>query len=179
MRYILFCIFAFLCQPRFALATDWKIQDDAKNQVSFSAVGVPGFLKINGTGGKASGTLAESEGKIVGTVKVITASFVTGIDARDKHMHEKYLGTGEASFVLDAIQPNGTGFDFSGKLTIKSDTAQAKGHGKVNTTVNGHEFLGDLDINLKDFPSIGIPSYMGVTVAEKVKVTVSFLVSSK
>jgi len=172
---LVICWASFFCKAQFALATEWKIKDDAQNKVSFEATGNPGFLRINGDGAKSSGILAEKDGKVSGEVTVITADFKTGIDARDGHMKEKYLGTGAAKFVLDPVLPNATGFDFTGKLTIKADTVAVKGQGKISTVEKGHVFTGGFKIALKDFPSIGVPSYKGITVAEDVTVKVTFL----
>lgn len=146
----------------------YKITDGI---VSFNAIGNPGFLRIDGEGGKLSGQLVDKGGKVSGEIKS-TLDFKTGIDLRDNHLREKYLEVkkyGISKLVLkDLPYKLKEVFPFEGFLTIKKDTKKVKG----TALLIDNKLVADFDMKLWDFPSIGSPSWLGVSVAEDVSVHV-------
>lgn len=182
MKYFLFIAIWF--QSEYALSgINWVIQPEG-NSVEFSAIGKPGFLEITGTGAVATGTIIEDVGKVSGTIDVALSPLKTGLELRDKHMKEKYLDVDKfpkAIFVLDPVLPIGTGFDFTGKLTVKADTIAVSGKAiKINTIKpNEQEVTAEFSVPMSELKSVGVPSYMGITVADKVTVKIKFKAVSK
>lgn len=141
--------------------------------VEFHAVGSPGFLKIDGKGGKAVGTVTVNGGVATGHFQLALDDFKTGIGLRDRHMREKYLETSkwkDAFFDLDAWKVTSTSSQFSGKLTLKGKVEPV--FGTAVLTKDGI-LRAEFEIDLADFP-IGVPSHLGVTLAETVTVTVNY-----
>ena len=146
---------------------EYKFQN--VGEVSFKAVGNPGFLTINGDGASLSGS--HKEGKGVFHVKL--SDLKTGIDLRDEHMRDKYLEVGkypEAKLVVKSIVqlPSGKYF-WKGDLTLKDTTKPVEGEAYDF----GSSIKTSFKIKLTDFKSIGVPSWLGVTVAEDVDIFVS------
>ncbi len=156
--------------------------------VTFLAIGRPGFLRINGEGGKPTGhfTVDSGHSKLTsGEILVNLEAFGTGLPLRDRHMREKYLETKtfpDAVFKAaplafkDGKLPGET--DLKGSLTLhgvtKPITANVKVNGAAkNASLTEAEIEADFEIVLSDF-KVAIPEYAGVTVAEKVKVHISF-----
>lgn len=141
--------------------------------VRFEAVGNPGFLSISGEGGKLSGNLVEKSGKITGgEFSVALAPFKTGISLRDEHLRVKYLEVkkySHAKLKLKSVTqlPDGQYF-WQGDLTIKDTTKPVEGY----ASSFGKEIKTSFKISLDDFKSIGVPSYLGVTVAKEVEIFV-------
>ena len=144
------------------------------SEVQFLAVGNPGFLTIKGSGGKLAGSLLEEKGKMSGTLTVNLNDLDTGIDLRNKHMKEKYLETAKFPKALldvkDLSSADGD-HEFAGKLTLKGVTKPVTG----KYTVKEKAMTAEFKTSLKDFP-IGVPSYLGVSVAEDVTVTVEAVI---
>ncbi len=160
----------------------------SETKVEFLAVGKPSMLKINGKaksgeGAKMEGKLELKGDSIVGTAKFPLDSLTTGISLRDRHMKEKYLETAKfpkAEFALTELKlpeplvkgdGEAKGVPFKGTLTvhgvakpvtgtvdIERKGAKAEMEFKFGTTIPSHK--------------IELPSFMGVTVAEDVQVTV-------
>lgn len=160
----------------------------SETKVEFLAVGKPSMLKINGKakledGAKLEGVLQLKGDSLAGTAKFPLDSLTTGISLRDRHMKEKYLETAKfpkAEFTLTELKLPGTlatgdgeakGVPFKGTLSvhgvpqpiagtvdIERKGAKAEMDFKFNTTIPSHK--------------IELPSFMGVTVAEDVQITV-------
>ena len=138
--------------------------------VTWEAKGNPGLVKIDATGGKPTGTLTVDGGKASGTVECAMADFTTGIDKRDEHAKTKYLEVDKypkATFVLDPVPTTGNQA-FQGKLTLKGVTKPVIGHAHFNSPT---DVEATFTISLDDY-NVGVPSFMGVTVAKDVTVTV-------
>ncbi len=160
-------------------AQTYDISSDSST-LGFLAIGKPGFLKIKGEGGRLKGRLAAEQGNLKGDLVADLAPIKTGIDLRDNHMHEKYLETKKfptAELNLESIRfekgTEGT-CEFNGSLAIKSVKKPIKGACEI--TGLGKDALkvkASSEIKLADYP-IGVPSYLGVTVADKVTVEVEF-----
>lgn len=96
------------------IATPATYVFDQKSSAGFTAVGKPGFLRINGEGGKVGGELIlDGTKEIVKTeIKVNVTQLNSGIDLRDQHMKEKYLETTkfpEVIFRSEHIKVDGNG----------------------------------------------------------------------
>jgi len=140
-----------------------------ERSIAFKAVG-PGGLGIEGKGNDVS--LKEQGDSIVVTVGL--GSVKTGIEMRDKHMHEKYLETPKypnAVFIVEKskIKSPGEG-DADGKLQLHGVTKSVRIHFKATGSDKESTVVGSAHVNMKDF-NIEVPSYLGVTVKPDVTVT--------
>jgi len=152
--------------------------------VTFLATGKPGFLRINGEGGKPAGhfTMDAGHSKVTsGDITVHLDAFETGLATRDRHMKEKYLETKKFPDAIfkaaplafkDGKVPGET--DLKGTLTLHGVTKPVTANVKVTAKKFAMQIEADFDIVLSDF-KIEIPEYAGITVAEKVKVHTAFL----
>lgn len=143
-----------------------------KGTASFVSTANPGLLTIEGEGGVLTGNLEVVEGKVVGTLDVALKDLDTDNSLRNKHMREKYLEVKKfpkATLKLEPTQIKPKG-DFKGWLTIKGQTKPVIGSYEFN---NG-DVGATMSFDVKDFPAIGIPSYLGITVSDFVVVTARF-----
>jgi polyisoprenoid-binding protein YceI len=163
-----------LCALLFALASYSPAYaagyavDPSTSAVTFQAIGTPGFLHVNGAGGKVTGGPG-------GTFTVTLSDFATGIDLRDKHMKEKYLEVAKypvATLKLATV-PTVSGA-FTGTLTLHGVMKAVSGD--VTLTPQGKRLsvVAEFPVVLSDF-GIAVPSWLGVTVAQNVTVSVSFV----
>jgi polyisoprenoid-binding protein YceI len=165
-----------------AMAKTWTPKS-SPNKVEWTAVGSPGFLRINGFGGKVRGMLVDKSGMVSGRVWVDLSKYTTGSGTRDEHMHEKYLETGK--FPKAVLDLNPVSFaegsrNFTGSLKIKGKSKLVAGvisfhHGQGYSA----HIKAKFDVSIPDYPSIGVPSWLGITVANKVEVTVDFIAEGK
>lgn len=165
-------MFKYIVAGTMALAslTGYSATRTVAGQVTFQAVGKPSFMKINGEGGQVVGTAEEdAAGVVTGTFTVQTGTLTTGMALRDKHMRDKYLGTGEAKLVLKPWTKTAAASPFAGDLTIKGQTKAVTGTASVSSDGKLH---AEFALNVEDYPAIGVPSFEGITVAGKVTVTV-------
>jgi polyisoprenoid-binding protein YceI len=158
-------------------ATVYEVRP-ASSPVGFLATGKPGFLKIKGEGARLSGTATLADSTLSGTFEVELKSLATGIELRDAHMKDKYLEVGShptARLVLSPLRleraEGKVEKPFDGTLTIKGVTKPVAG--TVALDFAGDVVTGEarMEVVLSDYP-VGVPSYLGVTVAETVAVTV-------
>lgn len=159
----------------------WKVRK-GESPVTFLATGKPGFLKIRGEGAHLTGKARIKGGKLSGIFDVDLSDLETGINLRDEHMQEKYLETEKfpkARLVLEPlpIDPK-KGADeqpFKGKLTLKGVKKPVKGTFSLEF-VDAKTAKGEakFDLSIEDYP-IGVPTHLGITMAEKVEVTAVFV----
>lgn len=139
----------------------------------FIAKATPGFLEIEGKGGKVDATKATiMNNKIAGTFTIPIGQLKTGIEERDGHMlgylEEKKFP--EASFRLDPIEiAKDSKKEFTGYFTL---------HGVVKEVKGEVEFKGDKIAVAKfqvDVTAYGIkvPTYKLLTVGKIVDIKVS------
>lgn len=154
-----------------------------KGEVEFVAVGWPSALRIKGTGGGVAGELAVSGDQISGRITLALDSLETGIDLRDRHMREQYLET--PRYPRAVFQPTRLAVDrlpesetfkpqvapFEGLLDLHGTQRPVKGTARVSRRGAAVEVEATFDLRTSDF-DIRTPSYMGITVAQDVKVTV-------
>ena len=167
-------------------ATTFTI-DRGSSSAEFLAIGRPSALKIRGTKGKPEGKLTIEEEKIQGELLLNLSEFETGIGMRDRHMKEKYLEVEKNDFKVAKLKI----ISVSLPLTFWKSPSKQKTSFKGLLKLHGveKEIAGDIDITdatkdslsgsanftiaLPDF-GITIPSFSGITVAEKVDVEVKF-----
>jgi len=151
--------------------------DPATSTLEFTAIGKPGFLRINGKGAKIEGSADKSGNMLSGTFQTRLNDFVTGIDMRDEHMKKKYLETDKyPTAVLKWSVPTTTlngakEVAFKGMLLLHGIEKEVTGTATVDPAADHKQFGVDATFPLKlsDF-KIDIPKYLGVTVAEEVEV---------
>lgn len=174
-------LFTFLTAPAFANAPSVAYTPSADANASFEAVGKPSLLKIKGHGARVNGSITLAAGAISGKFDVDLDQFDTGIELRNRHMKEKYLETAKfpkATLEIESVDlPKDwkPGIDisdasFKGKMTLKGTSKPVQGRLKVTGATMATE--ADFSLSLQDFP-VGVPSYMGVTVADAVNIHVA------
>jgi polyisoprenoid-binding protein YceI len=165
-----------------AAATDGTYAVKAQDStVRFLATGKPGFLKIDGEGAHVEGQARIAAGKVTGTFLVALDELHTGIDLRDEHMKAKYLETGKfpkAQLVLDPtpvdLAAGKQERPFTGKLTLKGVEKPVQGTLTLEPSDSSVKGDATFEIKLSDYP-IGVPSHLGVSVAETVKIEVAIV----
>jgi polyisoprenoid-binding protein YceI len=168
------------CAPVALAATQWTV-DTAASKVDFVAEGNPGFLKIEGTGAQLSGDVVLAPtGDYLGLLTVSLKPVKTGIGLRDEHMHGKYLETTKYPTATLKLKEGlkGTGGKFCGTLTVKAKAKDVCGEATVADVGGAKHVKASFTLNIADFP-IGVPSHLGVTVAETVGVTVEAVAKPK
>ncbi len=151
------------------------------SEATFEAVGRPSMLKIKGHGAKVEGSVQVDGANAKGKFNLDLNQFTTGIGLRDSHMKERYLETPKypkSVFEIEQVElpsdwapgKSVESAKFKGKLTIKDVTKPVEGTVKIAGEQLATE--ANFNISLKDYP-IGVPSYMGVSVADNVNVRVA------
>jgi hypothetical protein len=135
--------------------------------VSWQAQGNPGFVKIDGAGGKASCTVNTVPPYTGTTCDCALDAFDTGIEKRNQHMREKYLETGKWPKATLKVMSVADG-KFSGFLTLKGKEKPVSGTAVIS---KDGQLEASFSISLDDY-GVGVPSWLGVTVAKDVTVTV-------
>ncbi len=159
-----------------------------ESPVTFLAVGKPSALKIRGTKGRARGEIVfDNENSPQGEVSVNLEELETGIETRDKHMKEKYLETEkgenkEAKLKFTKIElpvnfwknPIASQSTFFGVLKLHGVEKEISGPFEI-TEASSSALKGTakFSILLTDY-GVKIPSFAGVTVAEKVDIEVGY-----
>lgn len=165
LRFLFCAIFAFVLSTSSFAAT----LTVTEGSVTWHALDSLGVTKIDGEGGKPTGTITKDGGKVSGTFECAMADFKTGIALRDAHMKEKYLVVDKypkATLKLDPVADSGD-VDWTGTLTLKDVTKPVKG--KAHITANSVE--ATFSINTDDF-NVGSPKFMGVQMGTTVDITV-------
>lgn len=149
---------------------DWTFE---KSEVSFVAIGNPGFLRINGEGANLEGDVKGDLNSFHADLKVDLRKLKTGLSLRDQHMHGKYLETNKfpyAELEIKTLLPIELGkeFDFGGRLKIKDKVNLIKG----KATFDGKKLKAGFTLELADYP-VGVPNWMGISVADSVAVEVN------
>ena len=160
------------------------------SKVDFLSIGRPAAIKIHGEGSKLEGKMSLNGLLASGRLIFDLDSLDTDIGLRNKHMKEKYLETAkfknaELTIVKMAIPPRLYAQDaktislpFSGMLALHGTTHPITGTSEVRMDGNKLKGSADFEIKLSEY-NIEIPTYMGITVADVVKVTVNFAADGK
>lgn len=153
----------------------------SQGSVVMEAVGRPAMVKIKGTGEGPQGSLTIKEGKVSGEITFSLSTLKTGIDLRDEHMKNKYLEIDKhpkATLTLKDVQlpktwskekPQVAEVPFKGELTLHGEKKSVEGTFEVTS---GKELKAKMEIKISDF-KIAVPSYLGITVADTVKVQIT------
>lgn len=158
-----------------------KLEAASGSTATFEAVGKPALLKIQGKGATVEGSVDVEAKSATGEFKIDLSKFTTGIETRDSHMKEKYLEVQKfpnailkvESVVLPEGWKPGTEVKdavFKGQLTLK-DVARPI-EGKVTVGAGDMPSKASFVMKISDYPGLGVPKYMGITVADNVSVQV-------
>ena len=155
------------------------------SKVDFLSIGHPSAIKIRGEGSKLAGKMTIEDRVATGLLIFDLDSLDTNIGMRNKHMKEKYLETAkfknaELEFenlnIPEQIFSAGTksvAVPFSGVLSLHGTKHPVQGTSQIRLENNKMSGTADFEIKLSDY-KIQIPAYLGITVADVVKVTVNF-----
>lgn len=163
-----------------------------KSSVLFEAVGKPSLIKIKGEGQKISGEIksaldSSTPGNSIlnGQVVVELSDLDTGVSLRNEHMKDKYLQIKKYPQAKVNIKDLKVKTEDLKKLKISKNTVQVEIeiHGErknvdVEYSVDNGDLQTNFELKISDF-KIEIPSYMGITVADKVKVSLKTSLSKK
>ncbi len=153
-----------------------------KGQIQFEAVGRPSMIKIKGEGSAIASSLVLNQNALTGVVAFSLTSLKTGIDLRDEHMKEKYLEVKtypHAKIIITNLalpatwslkNPTVSGLAFKAQLQLHGVTREVAG----TFSIEGEQLKtnAEFEIKLSDY-NIDIPSYLGVKVADNVKISVA------
>jgi len=185
MRHLVLLVYLFSAT---ALGAPTIAIDKEKSSVEFLAIGRPSALKIRGTQAKPEGKISFNDSGPEGAILLNLDEFVTGIALRDRHMKEKYLETGKEEFKTAKLlfqsislpkefwkSPSPQKVNFQGKLRLHGVEKDVSGEMDI-TSASKEALRGQakFSIVLTDF-GISIPSFSGITVADKVEVEVSYV----
>jgi polyisoprenoid-binding protein YceI len=155
-------------------AQEFQFQPE-KGQVEFKTKGWPNLVTIKGEGQGVTGQLQQQDSKVSGTLTFQLASLKTGIELRDSHMKDTYLEVEKyptTTLTLnDVVVPEDLdgSFEFSGLLNLHGVEKEVRGEAELNADGQVVKMTAEVPIKLSDF-GIAIPSYKGITVAEKVTI---------
>lgn len=161
--------------------------DLANGKSQFTAVGNPGFLKINGKGDGPTGSLTITNNKLNGKIEVNLESLDTGMSLRNRHMKEKYLKTKDNPKAVLIFEDAKLSHAFpSNKEKLENQNVMAVlniNNAKKPVTVsytlkNDSQLEAKFNIKITDF-DIEIPSFMNVTVADNVDVEITTELQTK
>jgi polyisoprenoid-binding protein YceI len=187
----LLALWGILCSAASAPAHDRPVPSTTRTvtatggHVEFTAVGWPSALTIHGKGEGLEGRLAVDGTAVSGTLTFDLTGLTTGIGLRDRHMKEKYLEVAthpRATLALEGVSvaalPAGDRFDpvrvpWQGMLTLHGVTQRVSGEARIARAGNAVKTVAQFPVDISAF-GIEVPSYMGITVAEKVEVKVTF-----
>lgn len=153
----------------------------AQGAVQIEAVGRPAMVKIKGKGEGPQGTLKVNGSVVSGEVKFALNTLDTGIDLRNEHMKEKYLETGKhpvATLTIKEVaipagwskeKPQVAETAFKGELTLHGEKRPVEGLFEIT---GDKELKAKMELKISDY-KIDIPSYLGVTVADTVKIQIN------
>ena len=143
--------------------------------VEFKTKGWPNLITIKGKGTGVTGGLVEDQGTVTGQLTFDLTTLKTGISLRDDHMKNNYLEVKEhptAELKLDklAIPKDLSGdVELTGTLKLHGVEKPIKGTAVLSKEDGSIKVDANFIVMLSDF-KIAIPSYKGITVAEKVTI---------
>jgi polyisoprenoid-binding protein YceI len=156
--------------------------DPNTSQLEFTAIGKPGFIRINGKGARIEGQAKIEKEETVGSFSTKLDHFVTGIETRDQHMRDAYLQTKEfpnarLDWKIDAVTVDKVRQEipFTGTLELHGVKRPIEGLAMLTISSDGLKVDGEAQfkIKLSDY-KITIPKYLGIVVAEEVSIKANF-----
>jgi polyisoprenoid-binding protein YceI len=147
------------------------------SEINFTAVGKPAFIKASGNMPFKTSTLEVKENKLTGTILVDMNQLNTGIDLRDEHLKSKYLHVEkfpEAKLELSpiALVDGLNTTDIMATLHFHGTSKKIKIPVELNKMGNKVKVNTDFELLLSDF-NVELPSFQGITAADKVTLKVS------
>lgn len=163
----------------FAKIFDWT---QGTGFVEFRATGHPSAIHIVGKGEHATGKFTLEERTLKGEAEFKLATLDTQNQTRNQHMKEKYLEVGlypSAKLTLDKCElpfELKDGFSakdvpFTAHLTLHGVTKPLSGTVMIEQRDQVLMVKAEFKIKVNDY-SISIPTFMGITMADEVAVTV-------
>lgn len=184
--YIVAFVLSGLVKPCLAYSQEGQFNlASSKGKLEALVIGQPRLLKIKVKGVGPRGQIQYQRDQLRGQLSVEMKTLKTGIGLRDRHLKNKYIHIKKypkATLLINELQLTQT--QINAGLKDQKFQGLLKFHG-VQKIITGFfelkpksqtqfQILAEFDINLTDF-SVNVPSYLGVTVAEKVKIRVSSL----
>ena len=147
-----------------------------KSKIAFTAVGKPAFIKANGEVPLKESNLVLKDGKLSGKIIVDISKLDSGIELRDTHLKDKYLHTEKFPLatltIKDQMIPaSSSSHKISGELTFHNVTKPISFEAEVILESNVVKLKSDLSFLLTDY-NVELPSFQGITAANKVKLNV-------
>jgi len=144
----------------------------AESSVKWEGTGSPGFLSIEGKGGKVKGTTTtDKDGKVSGKFEFDLSTLDSGIDLRNQHMKNKYLEIKKfptANLTLDpTVIPKSGYFNWTGSLTLHGVTNKVSGV----AFLEGKQIEAKFSIETPDY-KIKKATYLGVGLDDKINIVV-------
>lgn len=159
---------------------------EKKSKVQFLAKGWPSLLKIKGEGQEVDGGLEldQTGSTYSGEVKLDLKGLKTGIKLRDRHLKENYLKVNEdgKQYAVLKVKKLKLPNNMKGKANFTAQLLLNKVERPVEVKAQFKPYKGafkvkaQFEVKITDF-KIEVPSYKGVTVAEKVEVTADLVAS--
>jgi polyisoprenoid-binding protein YceI len=171
-------------EPKQASSQHVELHKQGGN-VEFFATGWPSALKIHGKGAGPEGAVRLDEGAVSGAVAFDLDTLETGIALRDRHLKENYLHTARyprATLTLSRVELGAlagsssfknAAVPFEGVLSLHGAEKPVAGEARLTRDGARVQAAATFTIDIRDF-GIDVPSYLGITVAEKVQVKVTF-----
>lgn len=175
MRNLICLFFLFFSVKSFSAVQSLVIIPD-ETKVTFTAIGRPAFLKINGVANEVRSELSFSQEDMLinGNVKIVLSKMETGISLRDEHMRDNYLHVSkypEAILKVDNLKIDKTK-KFKGLLELHGEKKVVEVEiEKIKERGDSVLVEASFVISLEDF-KIDIPSYQGITIAKNVNINV-------
>jgi polyisoprenoid-binding protein YceI len=153
--------------------------------VELVAGGWPSAQEIPGKGKGLHGRIVVAGSSAQGRVSFDLQSLDTGIGLRNRHMKEEYLETArypQATLTLTRVDLQGLAGEpafsgrrvpFEGLLDLHGVSRAVSGEARLTRDGSGVTVDAAFAVRTGDF-GIRTPSYLGITVAEEVKVKVRF-----
>ena len=167
-------------------ATAWSLDlASGTGNVEFHAIGNPGFLRIKGRAAKPPKGVLEIRGaEVTGEISIDLDSIDTGMSLRNRHMKEKYLETAKYPVARlrlvklslpPAFQETSAEFDapFQATLDVHGTPSPVTGTIKVARRAERVTVAADFETKVADH-RIEKPGYLGVTMADVVKIHCEF-----
>jgi polyisoprenoid-binding protein YceI len=146
------------------------------SEVKFSAIGKPSFIKANGSLPLIDANFILNEDQFSGDAKVSIIKLNSGIESRDKHLKEAYLHAKkfpEAELLIkeQKVSINNSSQTIRAILKLHGIEKEIELDTKLSKEGKVVSLESNFEIRLSDF-SIELPSFKGITAANKVKINV-------
>ncbi len=147
-----------------------------KSDIKFTATGRPSFIKASGEVPLGDSTFNIGEDFIEGSAIVKLDKLNSGIDLRDEHLKGKYLETqkyplAKLTISKQKISPTDERQILKAVLELHGQKKEIDLETRISRDSSQISMENSFEIQLSDF-GIELPSFQGVTAANKVKLNV-------